>query len=172
MISLNTLVLLLHFFFFYVLPWLYRSCDCLFFWHKTGNFLLPCLPVCLLYSWSILKLYFFCLISQAAASRRPVGHAHGFASQRPQRIWLPKSESLSEWRPSSGKTLLFGTVACFRGFDPLWVVFTADEVTSRWDEDCVCLTETWYWLGVDRLSAWPIIGADIKHFTDYRYRPF
>ncbi len=27
-------------------------------------------------------------------------------------------------------------------------------------------------LGVDRLSAWPIIGADIKHFTDYRYRPF
>ncbi len=21
-------------------------------------------------------------------------------------------------------------------------------------------------LGVDRLSAWPIIGADIKHFTD------
>ncbi len=29
-----------------------------------------------------------------------------------------------------------------------------------------------YKLGVDRLSAWPIIGADIKHFTDYRYRPF
>ncbi len=27
-------------------------------------------------------------------------------------------------------------------------------------------------VGVDRLSAWPIIGADIKHFTDYRYRPF
>ncbi len=27
-------------------------------------------------------------------------------------------------------------------------------------------------LGVDRLSAWLIIGADIKHFTDYRYRPF
>ncbi len=27
-------------------------------------------------------------------------------------------------------------------------------------------------LGVDRLSAWPIIGADIKLFTDYRYRPF
>ncbi len=27
-------------------------------------------------------------------------------------------------------------------------------------------------LGVDRLSAWTIIGADIKHFTDYRYRPF
>ncbi len=27
-------------------------------------------------------------------------------------------------------------------------------------------------LGVDRLSACPIIGADIKHFTDYRYRPF
>ncbi len=27
-------------------------------------------------------------------------------------------------------------------------------------------------LGVDRLSAGPIIGADIKHFTDYRYRPF
>ncbi len=27
-------------------------------------------------------------------------------------------------------------------------------------------------IGVDRLSAWPIIGADIKHFTDYRYRPF
>ncbi len=27
-------------------------------------------------------------------------------------------------------------------------------------------------LGVNRLSAWPIIGADIKHFTDYRYRPF
>ncbi len=26
-------------------------------------------------------------------------------------------------------------------------------------------------LGVDRLSAWPIIGADIKLFTDYRYRP-
>ncbi len=26
-------------------------------------------------------------------------------------------------------------------------------------------------VGVDRLSAWPIIGADIKHFTDYRYRP-
>ncbi len=21
-------------------------------------------------------------------------------------------------------------------------------------------------VGVDRLSAWPIIGADIKHFTD------
>ncbi len=35
---------------------------------------------------------------------------------------------------------------------------------------------SWDWdgkrLGVDRLSAWPIIGADIKHFTDYRYRPF
>ncbi len=30
----------------------------------------------------------------------------------------------------------------------------------------------WSGLGVDRLSAWPIIGADIKHFTDYRYRPF
>ncbi len=29
-----------------------------------------------------------------------------------------------------------------------------------------------YKLGVDRLSAWPIIGADIKQFTDYRYRPF
>ncbi len=29
-----------------------------------------------------------------------------------------------------------------------------------------------YTVGVDRLSAWPIIGADIKHFTDYRYRPF
>ncbi len=29
-----------------------------------------------------------------------------------------------------------------------------------------------YLIGVDRLSAWPIIGADIKHFTDYRYRPF
>ncbi len=29
-----------------------------------------------------------------------------------------------------------------------------------------------YLLGVDRLSAWPIIGADIEHFTDYRYRPF
>ncbi len=27
-------------------------------------------------------------------------------------------------------------------------------------------------VGVDRLSAWPIIGADIKHFYDYRYRPF
>ncbi len=27
-------------------------------------------------------------------------------------------------------------------------------------------------VGVDRLSAWPIIGADIEHFTDYRYRPF
>ncbi len=27
-------------------------------------------------------------------------------------------------------------------------------------------------VGVDRLSAWPIIGADITHFTDYRYRPF
>ncbi len=27
-------------------------------------------------------------------------------------------------------------------------------------------------IGVDRLSAWPIISADIKHFTDYRYRPF
>ncbi len=27
-------------------------------------------------------------------------------------------------------------------------------------------------VGVDRLSAWPIIGADIKLFTDYRYRPF
>ncbi len=23
-------------------------------------------------------------------------------------------------------------------------------------------------VGVDRLSAWPIISADIKHFTDYR----
>ncbi len=34
----------------------YRSCDCLFFWHKTVNFLLPFLPVCLLYSWSMLKL--------------------------------------------------------------------------------------------------------------------
>ncbi len=31
---------------------------------------------------------------------------------------------------------------------------------------------TYCLLGVDRLSAWPIIGADIKHFTDYRYRPF
>jgi len=29
-----------------------------------------------------------------------------------------------------------------------------------------------YTVGVDRLSAWPIIGADIKHFTDYRYRAF
>ncbi len=53
---------------------------------------------------------------------------------------------------------------------------------------CVCVREVWMKvtkniflncninkgmeLGVDRLSAWPIIGADIKHFTDYRYRPF
>ncbi len=29
-----------------------------------------------------------------------------------------------------------------------------------------------YALVVERLSAWPIIGADIKHFYDYRYRPF
>ncbi len=27
-------------------------------------------------------------------------------------------------------------------------------------------------VGVDRLLAWTIIGADIKHFYDYRYRPF
>ncbi len=27
-------------------------------------------------------------------------------------------------------------------------------------------------LGVDRLSAWPIIAVDIKHFYDNRYRPF
>ncbi len=27
-------------------------------------------------------------------------------------------------------------------------------------------------VGVDRLSAWPIISADIKHFYDYQYRPF
>ncbi len=49
------------------------------------------------------------------------------------------------------------------------------------NDDCVNLTsfyksvlEAWkvFTIGVDRLSAWPIIGADIKHFTDYRYRPF
>ncbi len=27
-------------------------------------------------------------------------------------------------------------------------------------------------VGVDRLSAWLIIAVDIKHFYDYRYRPF
>ncbi len=36
------------------------------------------------------------------------------------------------------------------------------------DQETYLATE----LGLDRLSAWPIIGADIKHFTDYRYRPF
>ncbi len=30
----------------------------------------------------------------------------------------------------------------------------------------------WLELGVDRLSAWPIIAVDIKHFYDNRYRPF
>ncbi len=37
---------------------------------------------------------------------------------------------------------------------------------------CFSLNYTILGVGVDRLSAWPIIGADIKHFTDYRYRPF
>ncbi len=58
--------------------------------------------------------------------------------------------------------------------DRLWFVALMDELV---DERvcvcvCVCLCVFIYVLGVDRLSAWPIIGADIKHFTDYRYRPF
>lgn len=124
--------------------------DCLFLWHKTVNFLLPFLPVCLLYSGSIMKLWtlllhFFCLISQAPAYQRPIGHAHGFVSQWSQRLWLPWSESPSEWRPPFGKTLLFRTLAYFGGFDPSCAVLTADEMTSRWDEICVCyLTETCY----------------------------
>ncbi len=43
-------------FLFYVPPWLCQSRDCLFFRHKTVNFLLPFLAVCLLCSWSIMKL--------------------------------------------------------------------------------------------------------------------
>lgn len=27
----------------------------------------------------------------------------------------------------------------------------------------------WSWVGIDRLSAWPIIRCDIQHFPDYRY---
>ncbi len=44
-------------------------------------------------------------------------------------------------------------------------------VTKQHGCACSRLIETSE-LGVERLSAWPIIGADIKHFTDYRYRPF
>lgn len=103
-----------------------------------------------LYLWSIMKLWtlllhFFCLISQAPAYQRPIGHAHGFVSQRSQRLWLPWSESPSEWRPPFGKTLLFRTLPYFGGFDPSCAVLTADEMTSRWDEICVCyLIETCY----------------------------
>ncbi len=45
----------------------------------------------------------------------------------------------------------------------------ASSTTSRCEYMVMCAV---FELGVDRLSAWPIIGADIKHFTDYRYRPF
>ncbi len=38
--------------------------------------------------------------------------------------------------------------------------------------NCIIIIIYLFILGVDRLSAWPIIGADIKYFTDYRYRPF
>ncbi len=41
-----------------------------------------------------------------------------------------------------------------------------------WVESYTHRTVKVFTVGVDRLSAWPIIGADIKHFTDYRYRPF
>ncbi len=37
---------------------------------------------------------------------------------------------------------------------------------------CTSFPAPGFKVGVDRLSAWPIIGADIKHFYDYRYRPF
>ncbi len=45
-------------------------------------------------------------------------------------------------------------------------------LTSESDQSSVDCCKMPSLLGVDRLSAWPIIGADIKHFTDYRYRPF
>ncbi len=32
--------------------------------------------------------------------------------------------------------------------------------------------ESIFIIGVDRLSAWPIIAVDIKHFYDNRYRPY
>ena len=38
--------------------------------------------------------------------------------------------------------------------------------------ECLVYDVLLFILGVDRLSAWPIIEADIPHFTDYRYRPF
>ncbi len=46
---------------------------------------------------------------------------------------------------------------------------TVTHITTRYNQG---MQNTISELGVDRLSAWPIIGADIKHFTDYRYRPF
>ncbi len=51
-----------------------------------------------------------------------------------------------------------------------------DERDRKYYTDVRIIGTQWevcaYRVGVDRLSAWPIIGADIKHFTDYRYRPF
>ncbi len=38
-------------------------------------------------------------------------------------------------------------------------------------EDCVWIIVRLK-VGVDRLSAWPIIGADFKHFYDYQYLHF
>lgn len=97
----------------------------------------------------VLMLLFllFCL-SQAAPFQRPIRHAHGVVSQRHQRLRLRLAHprSLSEWRPLSGKALLFGMLAYLKGFDPPCVAFTTDEMPSRRDEDSVChLTKTRYW---------------------------
>lgn len=96
----------------------------------------------------VLMLLFllFCL-SQAAPFQRPIRHAHGVVSQRHQRLRLRLAHprSLSEWRPLSGKALLFGMLAYLKGFDPPCVAFTTDEMPSRRDEDSVChLTKTRY----------------------------
>ncbi len=56
---------------------------------------------------------------------------------------------------------------CFYDINKIWVVLAHAKFTDMMLWCC-----GWLLVGVDRLSAWPIIGADIKHFTDYRYRPF
>lgn len=139
--------------FFYVyVTLLSLGCDCLFSWHK--KLWISFFLFCLLCSWSarhetvlMLLLHLFCL-SQAAPFQRLIRHAHGFVSQRHQRLRLrlPHPGSLSERRPLSGKAPLFRMLAYLKGFDPPCVAFTTDEMASRRDEDSVChLIKTRYW---------------------------